>query len=60
MPYLERGARWMEKQEAKSIRKAMEDMDLKKERKLFDSARDEAAELVWKHQNPSKAQKSPE
>jgi LIM domain-containing protein len=48
------GARWMERQEARSLRIALEEMDLKKEeeeKKLFEAARAEASELVWKHQN---------
>jgi hypothetical protein len=45
----------MEKQETKSLRRALEDMDLKDEKKVHASAQDEAAELVWKHQNPEAA-----
>ena len=48
----------MEKEEAVSLRDAMEDMDLKKheeEAKLFNAAQDEASELVWQHQNPTPA-----
>ncbi|KAM7190636.1 hypothetical protein V8F20_009653 [Naviculisporaceae sp. PSN 640] len=67
--YIERGQRWMEKEEAVSLRVAMEDMDLKDkppkegegddsetsdERRLYNAALDEAAELVWRHQNPGK------
>lgn len=66
--YIERGQRWMEKEEAFSLRRAMEDMDLKDQaeqgkgtdeessddKRLYDAALDEAAELVWKHQNPGK------
>ncbi|KAK0730541.1 hypothetical protein B0H67DRAFT_548473 [Lasiosphaeris hirsuta] len=68
--YIERGQRWMEKEEAVSLRQAMEDMDLKdrpklpnvdlmgeegsEERRLYEVALDEAAELVWRHQNPGK------
>ncbi|KAF2159089.1 hypothetical protein M409DRAFT_71218 [Zasmidium cellare ATCC 36951] len=55
MPYLESGSRWMEKQEAKSLRQALEDMDLEEERKIHTAAQDEAAELVWKHRNPEAA-----
>ncbi|TKA80322.1 hypothetical protein B0A55_02208 [Friedmanniomyces simplex] len=51
MPYMENGMRWMEKQEAKSLRMALEDMDLEEETKIHSAAQDEAAELVWKHQN---------
>ena len=53
--YLENGTRWMEKQEAKSLRMALEDMDLAEEKKVHQDAQDEAAELVWKHQNPAAA-----
>jgi len=66
--YIERGQRWMEKEEAFSLRQAMEDMDLKNQpkqskevdresdddKRLYNAALDEAAELVWKHQNPGK------
>ncbi|KAH8883982.1 hypothetical protein GQ53DRAFT_771277 [Thozetella sp. PMI_491] len=65
--YIERGQRWMEKEEAFSLRQAMDDMDLKDEakkekpegedddeRQLYDAALNEAAELVWQHQNPGK------
>ncbi|KAK3334781.1 hypothetical protein B0H65DRAFT_332306 [Neurospora tetraspora] len=82
--YIERGQRWMEKEEAVSLRKAMEDMDLKghsksasggplvrpdvgagsgndeapeqteEERRLYEAALAEAAELVWQHENPGK------
>ncbi|KAL1841493.1 hypothetical protein VTJ49DRAFT_6984 [Mycothermus thermophilus] len=66
--YIERGQRWMEKEEAHSLRRAMEDMDLKdearktkaegeesdEEKRIYDAALNEAAELVWQHQNPGK------
>ena len=66
--YIERGQRWMEKEEAFSLRQAMDDMDLKDQpiqgkeggdesdddKRLYNAALDEAAELVWKHQNPGK------
>ncbi|KAK3310347.1 uncharacterized protein B0T15DRAFT_386875 [Chaetomium strumarium] len=66
--YIERGQRWMEKEEAFSLRRAMEDMDLKdqskpandgneeldEDKRLYNAALDEAAELVWQHQNPGK------
>jgi hypothetical protein len=49
------GARWMERQEAHSLRMALEDMDLtekeQEEKRIFDAAQKEAGELVWKHQN---------
>ncbi|TAQ87935.1 hypothetical protein B7494_g3740 [Chlorociboria aeruginascens] len=54
--YIERGQRWMEKEEAVSLREAMEDMDLKKQveeaMRIQAAAQDEASELVWLHQNP--------
>ncbi len=54
--YIERGQRWMEKEEAVSLREAMEDMDLKErekeEARIQAAAQDEASELVWEHQNP--------
>lgn len=50
--YRERGQRWMEKQEARSIREALEDIDFKDEESLHAAAQDEASELVWKHQHP--------
>ena len=68
--YIERGQRWMEKEEAFSIRQAMEDMDLKEktgqhtsngpvgesadDKRIHEAALEEAAELVWQHQNPGK------
>ncbi|KAL2154145.1 hypothetical protein VTH82DRAFT_2821 [Thermothelomyces myriococcoides] len=72
--YIERGQRWMEKEEASSLRRAMEAMDLKdqsrrdkegkegkegnddsdEERRIYNAALEEAAELVWQHQNPGK------
>lgn len=53
MTYLESGTRWMEKQEAHSLRRALEDMDdLAAERQLYAAAQSEAADLVWQHQHP--------
>ncbi|OAA63918.1 LIM domain-containing protein [Cordyceps fumosorosea ARSEF 2679] len=58
--YMERGQRWMEKEEAFSLRDAMEQMDIKdnagretpdEESRIYQAALDEAAELVWQHQN---------
>jgi len=49
--YLERGQRWMERQEAHSLRKALEDMDLRDEARLHDAAQGEASDLVWQHRN---------
>ncbi|KAK3176284.1 hypothetical protein OEA41_007607 [Lepraria neglecta] len=49
--YRESGMRWMEKQEARSLREALEDMDVRDEAKVHAAAQDEASELVWKHRN---------
>lgn len=63
--YIERGQRWMEKEEVSSLRDAMDEMDLRKstkgtptpqdnpddETRIYTAALDEAAELVWKHQH---------
>ncbi|KAF4976540.1 hypothetical protein FZEAL_6812, partial [Fusarium zealandicum] len=71
--YMERGQRWMEKEEAGSLRDAMEEMDLRKgtkspvqetpgdDTRLYNAALDEAAELVWQHQRgtPSPAPDRP-
>lgn len=57
--YRESGQRRMEKQEARSLREALEDMDLRDEESLHAAAQDEASELVWKHQNPSLPYKNP-
>lgn len=57
--YIERGQRWMEKEEAVALREAMEDMDLKKEDeeeiRIHAAAQDEASELVYQHQHPEEA-----
>lgn len=58
--YWERGQRWMEKQEAHSLREALEDMDLKEQTRLHSAAQEEASELVWKHQNPGAPYRNPE
>ncbi|KAJ8061113.1 hypothetical protein OCU04_010187 [Sclerotinia nivalis] len=52
--YIERGLRWMEKEEAASLREAMEDMDMKGEHddelRIHNAAQEEASELVYVHQ----------
>lgn len=58
--YRESGHRWMEKQEARSLREALEDIDLKDEVSLHAAAQDEASELVWRHQNPHVPYKNPD
>ena len=49
--YRESGMRWMEKQEARSLREALEDMDIRDETRIRSAAQDEASELVWEHRN---------
>ena len=49
--YKESGMRWMEKQEARSLREALHDMDLRDEARVHDSAQDEASALVFNHRN---------
>jgi paxillin len=58
--YRESGQRWMEKQEARSLREALEDMDLRDEGRLHEAAQDEASELVRKHMNPHALFKNPD
>lgn len=58
--YFERGQRWMEKQEAKSLRDALEDMDLREEQRIHAAAQAEATDLVWKHRHPAVPYKNPE
>jgi paxillin len=61
MVYIENGSRWMERQEARSLREALEDMDfLEEEARLHAAAQDEAAELVWQHQNPGVPYRNPD
>ena len=47
--YRESGMRWMEKQEARSLREALEDMDSREEARLHAAAQNEATELVQRH-----------
>jgi hypothetical protein len=50
--YRESEQRQSEQEEARALRMAMEELELAQEEKLFDAARDEATELVYKHRNP--------
>ena len=47
--YRESGMRWMEKQEARSLREALEEMDMRSEAKIHAAAQNEASELVLNH-----------
>ncbi|OCK77868.1 hypothetical protein K432DRAFT_384318 [Lepidopterella palustris CBS 459.81] len=58
--YRENGQRLVEREEAKALRRALEDIDLQEEHGLYSAARDEAAELVWKHQNPGVSYPNPD
>ena len=58
--YRESGMRWMEKQEARSLREALEDMDLQDEERLHAAAQQEASELVLQHRNPSASYRNPD
>ncbi|KAI0594983.1 hypothetical protein F4775DRAFT_595744 [Biscogniauxia sp. FL1348] len=63
--YMERGQRWMEKEEAFDLHQALDHMDIQDlqnraqdeqqpqddESRLYDAALNEAAELVWQHQH---------
>ncbi len=57
--YREGGMRWMEKQEARSLREALEDMDLRDEAKVHAAAQDEASELVWTHRKKDATLENP-
>ena len=53
-PYLEGGPRLVDRQEAHSLRLALEDIDAtQEERRIHESAQDEASRLVMEHQNPA-------
>ncbi|EXJ59243.1 hypothetical protein A1O7_06675 [Cladophialophora yegresii CBS 114405] len=54
--YIECEARKLEKEEAHSLREALELIDQKDELRIYEAAKDEAADLVWKHQNPKAAE----
>ncbi|ORY06488.1 hypothetical protein BCR34DRAFT_543210 [Clohesyomyces aquaticus] len=58
--YRENGQRQVEREEARALRIAMEELDLEEEEKLYNAARDEAAELVWKHIRPNAPENNPE
>ncbi|KAK5455080.1 hypothetical protein LTS15_005800 [Exophiala xenobiotica] len=55
--YVESVSRRMEKEEAQTLREALEYIDQKdEETKIYSAAQDEAADLVWKHQHPKAAE----
>ncbi|KAF2255885.1 hypothetical protein BU26DRAFT_10361 [Trematosphaeria pertusa] len=57
--YRESSRRQAERDEARALRIAMEELEFKDEKGLYEAARDEAAELVWKHRNPDAPGTSP-
>ncbi|KAJ6004476.1 hypothetical protein N7522_006121 [Penicillium canescens] len=57
--YRENGQRRHEKEEARSLRNALQEMDIHDDVHVHQAAQDEATELVWMHQNPGVAFKNP-
>lgn len=57
--YRESDLRRQEKEEARCLRDALQEMDLQEEARLHQAAQDEATELVWMHQNPGVPYKNP-
>ncbi|GAB7338943.1 hypothetical protein MBLNU457_5617t2 [Dothideomycetes sp. NU457] len=57
--YVELGVRKHEREEAHSLRLALEDEDAEEEKRIHEAAQDEASRLVSEHRNPS-AVKKPE
>ena len=58
--YRESGMRWMEKQEARSLREALEDMDIRDEARIHTAAQAEASELVLKHRSQGLPYRNPD
>ena len=56
--YRESMDRLRERQEARSLRDALQEMDLQDEQRIYSSAQDEATELVWNHQHPGMGRKN--
>ncbi|KKK20595.1 hypothetical protein ARAM_000162 [Aspergillus rambellii] len=57
--YRENNQRRIEREEARSLRDALQEMDLQDEIRVHQDAQDEATELVWMHQNPGVPLKNP-
>ncbi|EAU36386.1 conserved hypothetical protein [Aspergillus terreus NIH2624] len=57
--YRESAQRRKEKEEARSLRDALQEMDLQDDIRLHNAAQDEATELVWMHLNPGVPYKNP-
>ncbi|KAL1973449.1 hypothetical protein VTN31DRAFT_6084 [Thermomyces dupontii] len=56
--YKESGQRWLERQEARSLRDALQKLDLQEEQRIHAAAREEATRLVLEHQNSGKRPQS--
>ncbi|RMZ90116.1 hypothetical protein DV736_g2639, partial [Chaetothyriales sp. CBS 134916] len=55
--YIESATRILEKEEAHTLRKALHLIDQRDdEKRIYDAAQAEAADLVWKHRNPHAAE----
>lgn len=55
--YLENTTRQLEREEAYTLREALKIIDHRdEEKRLYEAAQQEAAELVWKHRNPQLAE----
>ncbi|KAE8383679.1 hypothetical protein BDV26DRAFT_95054 [Aspergillus bertholletiae] len=57
--YRESYRRRFEREEAQSLRDALQEMDIQDDIRLHQAAQDEATELVWMHQNPGLQFKNP-
>ncbi|KAF2632340.1 hypothetical protein BU25DRAFT_149577 [Macroventuria anomochaeta] len=57
--YREDARRKAERRGSSEVCAAMEELELKAEEKLYEAARDEAAEIVWKHRNPNAPENNP-
>lgn len=57
--YRESRHRHQEKEEARSLRDALQGLDIQDEVRLHQAAQDEATDLVWMHQNPGQHLKTP-
>ena len=55
--YVERAQRRVEKQEARLLREALEEVDSRSEARLHAAAQDEASDLIWKHRNQEELHK---
>lgn len=58
--YRERGQRWMEKQETRSVSRALHNMDFQDKERLRMAARNEASELVSKYRNSAQPYRNAE